>query len=62
MRHQANDLYTIKLGDSCIIEDGSLWIEAFRVPGGWIYYFMDKSHNILTSSFVPFDNEFMESK
>lgn len=56
------ELYNLKLHQSCIIEDQGLWIEALRVPGGWLYYFVDKGHNLLTSSFVSFDNEFMDTK
>ncbi len=58
-----NNIYDLKLHEVLIVEDGSLFSTAMRVPGGFIYRSYDKSHQLLSCTFVPFDNEFMpESK
>jgi hypothetical protein len=46
-------IYNLKLHERTCIFDGGLFIEAMRVPGGWIYTFLDKSHNLLSSTYVP---------
>lgn len=53
-----NDLYKMKLHETQVANDGRNFVEALRVAGGWIYIIYDKSHNCLTSSFVPYNNEF----
>ena len=38
------------------------WYRIIRVPGGWIYYFDNEQvggHWQTTSTFVPFNSEFM---
>lgn len=57
------DIYSIKLHETIIVSDrGDLFITAIRVPGGWIYNSFDKSHNIMGSAFIPYCNEFQETK
>lgn len=51
-------IYTIGLHEKIVVSDGNLFVEALRVPGGWIYSSIDKSSNIGCSTFVPFDNGF----
>jgi len=54
------NLYEMKLGDS-------VWVSEFesnvlRVPGGWLFRSSDGERDIYTSStFVPFNNEFMKT-
>lgn len=36
-----------------LVNDGRLFTIRLAVPGGWIYSMYDKSHNILSSVFVP---------
>lgn len=60
--HRNKNLYELKLHESSVAVDGNLFIVCTRVPGGWIYNSYDKSHNILGSVFVPFDNEFQLSR
>jgi len=45
-------LYTMCLGENIHF---SFW-EITRVPGGWIFY--SREANRLTSTFVPYNNEF----
>ena len=53
------NLYEMKLGDS-------VWVSEFesnvlRVPGGWLFRTADGERDSYTSStFVPFNNEFMK--
>lgn len=56
------NIYDLKLHESTFIDDKNL-IEVTRVPGGWIYHFIEWDY--LTDDektrrhvFVPFDNEF----
>lgn len=53
-------LHSMKLHERMQFDDGGLFTCVLRVPGGWIYRSYDKSHGILSSTFVPFNNEFME--
>lgn len=46
-------IYEMKIHDVMVVEDGNLFTSVIRVPGGWIYRSYDKSHNILSSQFVP---------
>ena len=55
------DIYALELHETKEVSDGSLFVQVLRVPGGWIYHAFDKSHNILSSLFVPFNNEFQSS-
>ena len=50
-------IYDLPLHATCTVEDACLFTTAIRVPGGWIYRSYDKSSSILSSVFVPFDNE-----
>lgn len=36
----------------------ALAYSVIRVPGGWVYSSFDKGHNIGSSAFVPYNNEF----
>jgi len=53
-------IYDLKLHEKTYLETGSLFIEIIRVAGGWIYSSMDKGHNLLSSVYVPFHNEFQQ--
>lgn len=55
-------LYKMELHERLQFDDGGLFTCILRVPGGWIYRSYDKSHEILSSVFVPFNNEFMADK
>ena len=50
---EQTDIYKMKLGDLIGIRND---VNVLRVPGGWIYIFYEQEF----SSFVPFDNEFIE--
>lgn len=52
------NIYELKLHEITIAHDAFLFVTVLRVPGGWIYSSLDKSHNILSSVFVPLNNEF----
>jgi hypothetical protein len=43
----------MKAHEVIVVEDANLFTTALRVPHGWMYRSYDKSHNILTSVFVP---------
>jgi len=52
------ELYSMGLGEEIHIYGGA-W--ALRVPGGWVFWREAESGTggwVLTSCFVPFDNEF----
>lgn len=53
-------IYELKLHEVARVHDGALFIQALRVAGGWIYLSFDKSSQIMSQSFVPFNNEFMK--
>jgi hypothetical protein len=57
-----SNLHEMKLHETIVAECDDLFTVVLRVPGGWMYRSYDKSHGILTSVFVPFDNEFQEKK
>lgn len=54
------DIYSMELHEFFMVGDvnDSLATTVLRVPGGWVYSQFDKSHNISSSVFVRFDNEF----
>lgn len=56
------NIYNMKLNEEYIYRrvDGQLALHITRVPGGWIYFQYDKSCDIGSSSFVPYDNEFSD--
>lgn len=52
------NLYDMKLGES--FWSSEMDSSILRVPGGWLFRIWDQEHGVHTSStFVPFDNEFM---
>lgn len=57
---KAKSIYELKLHEITFAHDGSLFTQAIRVAGGWIYTSIDKGHRIGASVFVPFNNEFQE--
>ncbi len=59
-----NCVYKLKLHEMKMfgnVQD-ALATTALRVPGGWVYSTFDKSHNIGSSVFVPWNNEFQEEE
>lgn len=46
------ELYSMEFHEEYFVNDGTLFTTVMRVPGGWIYRMLDKSHNILSSNFV----------
>lgn len=54
-------IYNLKLFEILPVETGDkeLWTSVMRVPGGWIFRSYDKSHLMLSTTFVPFDNSYM---
>ena len=54
------NIHNMKLHDIEVVsEKGGTFNHVMRVPCGWIYTFLDKGHNIHSSTFVPFGSEFM---
>ena len=60
------EIYSIKLHEQTQL-DGSTWI--LRVAGGWIYKHYNeipgtdgREHEVCATTFVPFNNEYQESK
>ena len=53
-----NDIYDMVLHGTMRedTEEGHLIIR--RVPGGWLYTFMDLGHSVMTTTFVRYHNEF----
>lgn len=51
-------VYDLALHEQTVAHDGSLFTQALRVPGGWIYTSFDKSTHIMGSVFVPWNNEY----
>jgi len=50
-------IYTLELHEGVMI---SPYIECIRVAGGWIYVtYEDVRGNIISTTFVPFHNEFI---
>jgi hypothetical protein len=58
------NIYQMSLHDVLRTEENKpsdmLATSVMRVPGGWIYRSFDKSHNMMSSTFVPFHNEFQQ--
>jgi hypothetical protein len=52
------EMYLMELNDVIEYDDKHNVTEIRRVPGGWIYTFTDKSAPVMTSTFVPFNEEF----
>jgi hypothetical protein len=52
-------IYKMKLGDSLSETRDDIFVteRIVRVPGGWIYSLIKPS--FISSTFIPFDNEFM---
>ena len=57
---ESKDIYNLKLHETLEFDDFGLFTVILRVPGGWFYRSYDKSQNIATGVFVPFDNEFQK--
>jgi hypothetical protein len=57
----SKSVYEMRLHETIFAEDANLASTVLRVPGGWVYRSYDKSHNILGSVFVPFNNEFQST-
>jgi hypothetical protein len=51
------DIYKLALHEVSHNPSGS---SVTRVPGGWIYSLKDHNGNLVSSTFVPFHNEFQE--
>jgi len=59
MAKKEKSIYELKLHEE-IWNKGNIGIK--RVPGGWLYMFLEPSTDIIiTSTFVPFNNEFQLS-
>jgi hypothetical protein len=55
MNEEDKSIYDLKLHECLIIKrDYSMTYRIVRVPGGWIYKYVETDQHI----FVPFDNEF----
>lgn len=57
------DIYKLLLHEVMPIEtdiSDELWTSVMRVPGGWIYRSYDKGNKIMSTSFVPYDNEWLK--
>ena len=54
------EMWDMKLHETLLVENGAGFsTETMRVPGGWLYtYYND---DVVTSTFVPLNNEFMEA-
>lgn len=53
-----NNIYNLELHEVTVITNG---LHVTRVPGGWIYEsFIDEVS--ISSTFVPFNNEFQSAK
>lgn len=51
-------IYDLKLHETIVFDEPSIFTTILRVPGGWFYRSFDKSYHIMSGCFVPFDNEF----
>jgi hypothetical protein len=56
----SKELYDLDLNDVIKFKDTEKITEIRCVPGGWIYTFTDKSTQSMTSTFIPYDEEFKE--
>jgi len=52
-------IYDLRLHETLYIDECGGW-NILRVAGGWIYQYQDGERGY--KIFVPFDNEFMETK
>lgn len=50
------DLYRMKLHEHIELHES---LRVMRVPNGWIYSFYRLDCNTMSSTFVPYDNEFL---
>lgn len=57
-----SELYNMKLHNIICPNGRNGGLKILRVPGGWIYYRFDITNKLISSIFVPFDNEFQEQK
>lgn len=60
LKIDADILYNLELGEEDYIDD----LLVLRVPGGWLFTILDvdKNRDAITTTFVPFNNEFQEKK
>jgi hypothetical protein len=56
------NIYELELHQTLEMDDPHLYNTILRVPGGWIYRYFDMSRSMLTSCFVPFNNEFYKDR
>jgi nitrogen fixation protein len=56
----SGDIYKMKLHEQIINTDNSgiLGTEITRVAGGWLYTTFNLHRNVVSTVFVPFNNEF----
>lgn len=52
-----DEIYKMTLGQTLLFDGLSVATQVLRVPGGWIFTQIDKQHNIGSSCFVPYSNE-----
>lgn len=52
-------IYDLKLNETIEITTDCITYHVTRVPGGWIYNQMRLDAGQISSTFVPFDNEYM---
>ena len=53
------DVYALKCHESTEVKTGPIGYFVVRVPGGWIYENTRLDSNQMTSTFVPFNTEFI---
>ncbi len=56
------NIYRLKLHEPAEIKTGPSTYYVIRVPGGWIYEHPRLDSGQMTSTFVPFNNEFQSGK
>jgi len=56
---ETKNIYKLKLHDCVEINSEPNSYYVIRVPGGFIYTLYRLDYNSMTSTFVPFNNEFM---
>jgi len=54
------DIYNLSLHEYADVNDGIFRGTIIRVPGGWLYSWDMPGYGTATTTFVPFDNEFMK--
>lgn len=52
------NIYNLKLHESLIVTENFVSTLVLRVPNGWVYTALDKSRGIMSSVFVPINDEF----